>query len=332
MDGSTLMVLGVGLLAGLSCIGVAYALFAPQLSGQYATKRRVAAVSGDKSSRVSRANEGAQKRKQVLEALKDMEEKQKLQRKKKKDVLTLRMSIEQAGLELDIKTFWIAAAVSGVAVFFITLMMRQSLVVALGLSFVGVFGLPRWVLGVLRSQRQKKFIAEFPNALDVIIRGVKAGLPLNDCMQIIARESPPPVSEEFRMVVDGQRLGMTLEEALDRLYKRMPTPEVNFFSIVLAIQAKTGGNLSEALRNLSSVLRARKQLRAKVQSMSAEAKTGALIIGSLPFLVGFAMYSISPKYMDTLLYTQIGHIVLFGCFVWMSFGGLMMRQMINFKI
>ncbi|MEM9123588.1 MAG: type II secretion system F family protein, partial [Pseudomonadota bacterium] len=164
------------------------------------------------------------------------------------------------------------------------------------------------------------------------VRGVRSGLPVNECMQIIANESPKPVCDEFRLIVEGQFVGMDMEQCLDRMFERMPTPEVNFFAIVLTIQAKTGGNLSEALANLSKVLRARKQLRAKVQAMSAEAKAGALIIGSLPFLVGFGLYMISSEYIELLFTHKIGHIMLIASAVWMSLGILVMRQMINFKI
>src|SRR5690606_8591269 len=151
--------------------------------------------------------------------------------------------------------------------------------------FVGLFGLPRWFLGVLVSGRQKKFASQLADAIDVIVRGVKSGLPLNQCLRIIAAESPEPLKSELQARCDGQAMGVPLDVGMQRMYDRMPLPEVNFFSIVLVIQQKTGGNLSESLGNLSSVLRSRKLMKEKVKALSAEANASAMIIGSLPLVV-----------------------------------------------
>src|SRR5262249_25244353 len=154
------------------------------------------------------------------------------------------------------------------------------LVTVLG-SFAMGLGLPRWVLGFLTARRRKKFTQEFANAIDVIVRSVKSGLPTNEALKIVARESPNPVGSEFNTLVESLKVGVTLDQGLKRMYDSMPTPEVGFFSIVMAIQSKSGGNLSEALGNLSGVLRDRKRLEGKIKAMSSEAKASAGIIGSL---------------------------------------------------
>src|SRR4029453_11464867 len=150
---------------------------------------------------------------------------------------------------------------------------------------VGAFGLPRWVLGYLRRRRQQTFLNDFADAVDVMVRGLKAGLPVTDAMKVIAAETSPPVGPEFLEVVEGQRIGITIDQGIERMFDRMPLAEVNFLGIVMNIQAKTGGNLAEALTNLSKVLRDRKKMKAKIKAVSQEAKASAAIIGSLPILI-----------------------------------------------
>jgi tight adherence protein B len=198
-------------------------------------------------------------------------------------------------------------------------------------AFVGVVGLPRWVLARLVKRRQAKFVDEFANAIDVIVRGVKSGLPLIECLSIIARESPQPIAEEFTEVVEQQRVGVPLGEAFERMMARMPLPEVRFFAIVIGIQQQAGGNLSEALGNLSGVLRDRKRLAAKVRALSAEAKASAAVLGSLPFIVMILVYITTPSYISILWTTNFGQFLLAAAGMWMTCGILVMRKMINFK-
>jgi tight adherence protein B len=197
--------------------------------------------------------------------------------------------------------------------------------------FVGVFGLPRWIVGRMTRRRQNKFIDEFANAIDVIVRGVKSGLPLPECLAIIARESPQPVSGEFNELVEQQRVGVTMQEAFERMMTRMPLAEVRFFAIVVSIQQQAGGNLSEVLNNLSGVLRDRKRLQAKVRALSAEAKASAAVLGALPFVVMTLVYITTPDYIMLLWTTRFGKFLLACAAVWMSSGILVMRKMINFK-
>ena len=201
-----------------------------------------------------------------------------------------------------------------------------------GAFFFGAVGLPRILLGMATNGRNKKMINQFADALDIIVRGVKSGLPLNECVRIISKESPEPLRSEFAMLTDNLSMGAGLERSLNTFYKRVPLQEVNFFMIVLMIQSKAGGNLSEALGNLSSVIRARKMMREKVKAMSSEAKASAMIIGALPFVVGSLVYMTTPAYIMQLFTTDTGHLFLTIGVVMMSMGILVMRKMINFDL
>jgi tight adherence protein B len=198
-------------------------------------------------------------------------------------------------------------------------------------AFAAGFGLPRWSLSFLTARRRKKFTAEFANAIDVIVRSVKSGLPTNEALRIVARESPNPVGSEFTKLVDGLKVGVTLDQGLKRMYDAMPTPEVGFFAIVMTIQSRSGGNLSEALGNLSAVLRDRKRLEGKIKAMSSEAKASAMIIGSLPPGVMGLVYITTPDYITLLFTERMGNLMLAGCAFWMGTGIFVMRKMINFK-
>lgn len=220
----------------------------------------------------------------------------------------------------------------GIVLAILLLVASGNWVVVLVGFLVGLFGLPRWYLSYLGKKRMLRFTNEFPNALDVIVRGIKSGLPLNDCLRIIAAEAQEPVKGEFRLIVEAQTLGMPLTEAAGKLFERMPCAEANFFGIVLAIQQKTGGNLAETLANLSRVIRERRKMRDKIKAVSMEAKASAAIIGSLPPAVAGLVYLTSPGYMDALWTTDAGRAALVVCAVWMGMGVLVMRKMINFEI
>jgi tight adherence protein B len=193
-------------------------------------------------------------------------------------------------------------------------------------------GLPRWILGFLIKRRQNKFLTEFPNALDVIVRSIKSGLPLNDAIRLIANEGKEPVKGEFRRVVESQQIGLSVPDACSRMTNHMPLQEVNFFAIVIAIQSQAGGNLSEAIGNLAKVLRERKKMKAKVQALSMEAKASAVIIGALPFIVATLVYLTSPAYMLILFTDPRGHLIMGASAIWMSIGIFVMRNMVSFDI
>ena len=295
-----------------------------------ASSKRMAAVAGgpslDKAKAKNAVLDQAGRRKQILQNLKANEQ------QARKAKLTLDSRIRQAGLNISLQTFWIASGVLAVLALGGAFFMHANPLAAVLIGFVCGFGLPRWVLGFLSKRRMKKFTEEFPNATDVIVRGIKSGLPVMDCLKVIGRESPEPLGAEFRRLVESLGVGLSMEQALEKMYDRMPTQEVRFFAIVLSIQQKTGGNLAEALSNLSGVLRARKLMKEKIKAMSGEAVASAFIIGSLPPGIMTLVYVTTPKYMEPLWGDPRGHMMLlFGAF-WMGSGIFVMRRMINFKI
>ena len=297
--------------------------------GSDKTAKRLTAISGgdrlEKAKGKAVALDQAGRRKQILNNLKATE------RQERKAKLNLDARIRQAGLSITVRTFWIISGVLGVSVGLIVLILHAPPLLALGAAFVSGLGLPRWVLGFLIGRRIKKFTEEFPNATDVIVRGIKSGLPVNDCLKVIGRESPEPLAAEFRRLVESLGLGMNLDQALEKMYERMPTSEVRFFAIVLSIQQKTGGNLAEALNNLSTVLRARKLMKEKIKAMSGEAVASAFIIGSLPPGIVILMSTVSPTYLTPLWEDPRGHGILLFAAIWMGMGIFIMRRMINFK-
>jgi tight adherence protein B len=218
----------------------------------------------------------------------------------------------------------------GVVMFLAGFLSGAGLIAATALAFAGAFGLPRWLLSYLKKRREAKFLNVFPDAVDIIVRGVKAGLPLLDCLKMITAESSEPVKSEFRTIVETQAIGMPLGEACGKLYEEMPVPEANFFGIVVTIQQKSGGNLAEALGNLSRVLRDRKKMKAKIQAMSQEAKASAAIIGALPIAVMTLVYITSPQYISLLWTEPLGRVMLAASAFWMTMGVLVMKKMINF--
>jgi tight adherence protein B len=321
----------IGLLGAAGLAIVVYVLAAPYLSGEKQAEKRLAGVAESKTSRLQRrtqADQSASRKKAVAETLKEIESRQK-----KKEKVTLRLRLERAGLGIEPRTYWIASAITGIVAGAITFLSIPSMhpIVFFAVAFVGALGLPRWFVGMAIKRRQGKFLAEFANAIDVIVRGIKSGLPLNECLGIIARESPEPICSEFREIVEQQRVGVTLAECFERMMHRLPLPEVKFFSIVIGIQQQAGGNLSEALGNLAQVLRDRKMLAAKVQALSAEAKASAMVLGALPFVVMMMVYLSTPGYITILWTAKVGQFMMVCSAVWMTLGILVMRKMINFK-
>lgn len=321
--------IAAAILAAVSAGGITYALFYPRLSGQARAEQRRREFAAPAAIRAAadREAQSQARRGQVAQSLKDIENREKARHK-----VTIEGRIEQAGLSWSRKQYWLLGVVLGIVMAVVLLVTSGNWVMMLVGFLVGLLGLPRWYLTHLGKKRMLRFINEFPNALDVIVRGIKSGLPLNDCLRIIANEAQEPVKSEFRLIVEAQTLGLSLTDAATKLYERMPCAEANFFGIVLAIQQKTGGNLAETLANLSRVIRERRKMRDKIKAVSMEAKASAAIIGSLPPAVAGLVYVTSPGYMDALFYTNAGRIALVGCGVWMLIGVLVMRKMINFQI
>jgi tight adherence protein B len=328
MDQSILIVLVLGVV----CFGaLAFVLLAP--SKRDKAKKRVEEMNTAKAVKRGGPNVEAQnkeRRKKLSESLAALDDKTKNLKRKRR--LTMDQMLEQAGLAVKRKHFYLASIIMAAIFGLVGLISGQQPWISGLLILIGGFGFPRWILNFLRTRRQKKFVGDFSNAIDVIVRGVKSGLPVNECLKIIAREAPRPVCDEFHMLVEGIRIGLSLEQALVRMQERMPLQEVNFFAIVLLIQQKTGGNLAEALGNLAGVLRSRKLMEAKIKALSSEAKASAYIIGSLPFLVMGAVKIASPDYLDPLFNERVGNFILIGAGMWMLMGVFVMKKMTQIKV
>ena len=219
------------------------------------------------------------------------------------------------------------------AVAFLALMARGApflLALFAGL-FIGI-GLPHMVVGKLIKRRIGKFIGKFPDAIELLVRGLRSGLPISETMGVVGTEVPDPVGSEFRAVADRMRIGRTMEQALQEAADKLNTPEFQFFCITLAIQRETGGNLAETLGNLADVLRKRMQMKLKISAMSSESKASAYIIGSLPFLVFGIIYFMNPTYMGSFFTDTRLIIAAIGGGIWMSIGVFIMAKMINFEI
>lgn len=320
-----MQIFAVFLLASVAIGGLAYVFLYPVLSGERKAAQRLQNVASTEPT--SRAARGPQKsrRDAVESTLRDFEERQK-----KSKTVPLSVRIQRAGLSWSKRQFALISAIIGLGMFAIGFLSGTGLLPAAGLGFAGAFGIPRWLLTFLKKRREGKFLEALPDAVDIIVRGVKAGLPLIDCIKMITLEAPEPLKTEFRLIVETQAIGIPLGEACSKLHERTPVPEANFFGIVVAIQQKAGGNLSEALGNLSKVLRDRKKMRAKIQAMSQEAKASAAIIGALPIIVMVLVYLTSPKYITLLFTDPTGNVMLAGSAVWMTMGVLVMKKMINF--
>ena len=325
------LLLAIIALAMLSAGGLAYAFLFDRIQSENTTERRVGLVQGSAVREVSRERQvdPNRRRKSVQETLREVEEREKVRaRHGKAPPLKLRM--EQAGLAWSRRTFIIISAACGVVFYFAAVLLGLPRYAAIALAVAGLLGLPRWFVNFLRKRRFNKFLDEFANAMDVIVRGVKAGLPLNDCIKIIANEAAEPVKAEFRIISETQALGLTLADAVEKLPERIPLPEASFFAIVVGIQQRAGGNLAEALGNLSKVLRERRKMKGKIKAMSMEAKASAAIIGSLPVVVMSLVYMTSPAYIMLLFTTPVGNVILGFAAFWMTLGILVMRKMINF--
>ncbi len=319
-----------GLLGFITIAGLGFVLAGGDSGSAKTVKRAQLIAGGDRqAAAATRVKAGANtpdiRRKQILKTLKEQDQ------RKKKASLSIAARLRAAGLGDNVTRFWIVSGATGLGVGLLLLVLRQMPLIALGAAFAAGFGLPRWVVGMLANARTKKFTSAFSDAIDIIVRGIKSGLPVNDCLKIIGKECPEPLAGEFRALIENVGMGMTMEQALERMYERMPTNELRFFTIVLSIQAKTGGNLAEALGNLSTVLRARKLMTEKIKALSGEAVASAFIIGCLPPGVVVLISITAPTYMAPMFTDPRGHLMLLAAGVWMAIGTFVMRKMINFK-
>ena len=311
-------------------LGMLWVAFGGYLSDRTALRRRLE-LAGGLEPRVPGAGSvvSEHRRKQSIE--KALSEMARRERSKQRAKLTLPMRLSQADLTWTVTSFYLrAAGAAFVATLAVWFGFGAPPVVAVPVGgLAGFIGLNFYVKSQ-RARRTKKFIEEFPNAIDIVTRGVKTGLPLGDCIKAIASEGQEPVKSEFRRIVEDMAVGLTLGHALVRFTQRMPIMEANFFAVVLGIQSDLGGNLSEALGNLSRVLRERKMMKEKIKAFSSEAKASGAIIAAMPVAVGGILSLTSPDYIGMLVSEFAGNLVLGACAVWMAAGVVVMRNMIRF--
>lgn len=320
----SMQALALAFLSAVTVGGLAWVFIYPLLSGEkQAEQRRAAFARAEPALRID--DRSRTRRVAVEDSIKELE--QRLAESKK---ISIENRISQAGLNWTKQQFMIGSGILGAAALIGSYIAGAPPLASLGFALGAGFGLPRWVLGFLKKRRETKFLEALPDAVDVIVRGIKAGLPLFDSIKVVAADAPEPLRSEFNAIIETQTIGMPLGDACQRLYERMPLPEANFFGIVIAIQTKSGGNLSEALGNLSKVLRDRKKMKAKIQAMSMEAKASAGIIGALPPLVMIMVYIMTPEYISLLWTHPTGRLMLAGCVLWMATGIMVMKKMINF--
>src|SRR3979411_874555 len=317
--------LSLAFLAATAIGGLAWVFVYPLLSGEKKAEKRRASVARSEPAAHQVDKSQRSRREQVEGSLKDLDA-----RRQKEKKIPLSSRLTQAGLDWSTQKFMIVSGILADLRFVLAMLAGGGLLGGAGLAFAAGFGLPRWGLSYLKKRREKQFLKALPDAVDVIVRGIKAGLPLFESIKVVAADAPEPLKSEFIAIIETQAIGMPLGEACSRLFDRMPVPEANFFGIVIAIQQKSGGNLSEALGNLSKVLRDRKKRAEKIQAMSMEAKASAGIIGSLPPIAMLLASLSTPDYISLLWTHPTGQLMLVGCLIWMSMGIFVMKRMINF--
>lgn len=289
--------------------------------------RGKSAVSGGQV--LSEKDEQNKRREEIARKLKESKEEDGEGKKSKTSIPEM---IGQAGLNISMQQFWVFSAVSMLVLTFLAQILGQPPFVLVMAAVIGLFGLPRMILKMIAGNRQKKFLEEFPDALDATVRLLKAGMPVSEAILMISREFVGPVGEEMSRIYDKQKIGVALHEAALEGTKRMPLSEMQMFATGLAIQAQTGSSLSEVLTNLSNVIRARFRLKRKVKALSSEAIASASIIGALPNIVAGGMWFVNRDYINVLFTDPFGKTLLAGAVIWMLIGILVMRAMINFKV
>jgi tight adherence protein B len=244
----------------------------------------------------------------------------------------LRKRLEQTGKDWGLGHYMLGSVGIGAVVAMLMMLNGLPFILCISLGLFVAVAVPHFVVGFLIKRRVTRFTARFPDAIDLMVRGLRSGLPISETIGVVANEVPGPVAVEFQAVADKMKIGRTMEVALQEAADRLGTPEFQFFVITLAIQRETGGNLAETLANLADVLRKRAQMKLKIKAMSSESKASAYIIGALPFIVFALIFTINPDYMGQFFTDQRLIVAGVGGIVWMSIGAFIMAQMINFEI
>jgi tight adherence protein B len=244
----------------------------------------------------------------------------------------LRLRLAKTGKKWTLQQYFYASIGIGVVVAALLLIRGAPAYLAIAVGAFSGLGLPHFAVGFLINRRIKQFTSNFPDAIELLVRGLKSGLPVAETLNVVSKEIPGPVGEEFKMVTEKIKIGKTMEDALQDTADRLGTPEFQFFVITLAIQRETGGNLAETLSNLADVLRKRAQMKLKIRAMSSESKASAYIVGSLPFVVFFLVWNVNPGYLSGFFYEP--RLMIAGMIgaVWMSAGAFIMAKMVNFEI
>ncbi|TCS62736.1 tight adherence protein B [Primorskyibacter sedentarius] len=317
------------IVAGLAASSVAGGLFAvtlPLFSVHRALARRIDAISREIVIDTGAAGDGrSAEHRSIKETLREVEE---VRRARNRRVLIRRL--REAGLNWSKPRYYLLSTLLGLMGAAIGILLNDGLVVPVGFAAGFGVGLPSLMLSIRKTRRIKAASAEFPTAIDIVVRGVKSGLPLRDCLHIIANETRDPLRSEFQKILNDLNVGLPMGTAIQRFAERVPLTEANFLAIVITIQSRTGGSLAESLDNLSNVLRERNKMRGKIRAMSSEAKASGAIIGALPILVAGIMTVTSPDYISVLYTETTGNMILAASGLWMGTGILVMRKMIAF--
>jgi tight adherence protein B len=329
---SAILALLIFALCAAAMLCVLLALWYPRVRKEYPLTQRLELIAETGAAGVTqRANSDKIRKRSVEATVREATELAAAKAKKKaKPSLTARL--RQAQLNWSKPKYYIVCSVIAAVAFLGVALTGLGLLPAIGFGVSVGLLLPHLYVNLRRRRRFKQFTAHLADAIDVVVRGVKVGLPLAECFKIVAREAHSPVKEEFQLIVEDQLVGMPLADATERLPDRVPIPEARFFSIVIAIQSRSGGSLAEALGNLSRVLRDRQKMRGKIKALSSEAKASAGIIAALPLAVIVLLSVVNPGYIALLFNNHSGHLVLAACAFLMAMGTLVMRKMINFQI
>ncbi|AMG74279.1 MULTISPECIES: type II secretion system F family protein [Sphingopyxis] len=244
----------------------------------------------------------------------------------------MELRLRRTGKTWNITQYMFATMILFVVVAALMLIMRAPFMLAILFGLLAGIGLPYMIVGRLIKKRVTQFTTRFPDAIDLLVRGLRSGLPVTETFQVVSQELPGPVGEEFRGIIERIRIGNTMEAALQESADMLGTPEFQFFCITIAIQRETGGNLAETLGNLSDVLRKRAQMKLKIRAMSSEAKASAYIVGSLPFFVFGIVWMMNPEYLSGFFHEERLMIAGMGGLIWMSLGAFIMSRMISFEI
>lgn len=316
------------LIAGIFFVALLIALFVLIGQERKKHKRNIELIRGraDTGLEKSGRKDPDKRREDLAKKLKDSGD----EGKEKKNTLSLRLL--RAGLQISVLQFWLYAIISAALCAGLAWLSGLSPFVVGMIGLTALLGLPRFVLSRLAARRQKKFLEEFPDALEAVVRLLKAGMPVSEAVHMISREFEGPVGEEMALIYDKQKIGIPIQDAALDATHRIPLAEMQMFATGLAIQAQTGSSLSEVLMNLANVIRARFKLKRKIRALSSEAIASAGIIGSLPVLLTIGFYFANRDYIMILFENSFGNVLLAGAVIWMMIGVIVMRGMINFKI